>query len=136
MLDELLYGTVPAIKVIRGILNQKSPTVLLMRLLNIISSIWHLQDANSPIVNGKGNIYSTNFDTWNWYIRERNISSVSPRCACTPGLPSTVFVLTSVGTVHLSLIRLANHLSLFYFPWHSFSVSPVSLLPEPAYEHC
>ena len=30
MLDELLYGRVPAIKVIRGILNQKSPTVLLM----------------------------------------------------------------------------------------------------------
>ncbi len=61
-------GRVPAIKVIRGILNQKSPTVLLMWLLNINSSIWHLQDANSPIVNGKGNIYSANFNTFQVYL--------------------------------------------------------------------
>ncbi len=81
MLDELLYERVPAIKVIRGILNQKSPTVLLMWLLNINSSIWHLQNANSPIVNGKRNIYSANFNTFQVYLPDVRPEPAYEHCA-------------------------------------------------------
>lgn len=118
MLDELLYGRVPAIKVIRGILNQKSPTVLLMWLLNINSSIWHLQDANSPIVNGKGNIYSANFDTFQVYLPDVRPEPAYEHCAtirplyimCSKYVPALLWKLYMKIFNTLSIL----HLVLFY----------------------
>ena len=113
-----LLGRVPVIKVMRGILDQKSPTVLLMWLLNINSSIWHLQDANSPIVNGKGNIYSANFDTFQVYLPDVRPEPAYEHCAtiwplyimCSKYVPALLWKLYMKIFNTLSIL----HLVLFY----------------------
>ena len=108
MLDEWLYRRVPAIKVIRGILNQKSPN----------SSILHLQDATSPIVNGKGNIYSANFDTFQVYLPDVRPEPAYEHCAtiwplyimCSKYVPAFLRKLYMKIFNTLSIL----HLVLFY----------------------
>ncbi len=111
-------GRVPAIKVIRGILNQKSPTVLLMWLLNINSSIWHLQDANSPILNGKGNIYSANFDTFQVYLPDVRPEPAYEHCATIWPLyiMCSKYVLALLWKLYMKIFNTLSilHLVLFY----------------------